>query len=225
VGENSNLADRWRRSLPILQTLYARNNRLNIVALISTYGYLVVALLVAIEGIGVPVPGELALVIAGAFAGEGDLSLTGVILAAWIGAIVGGSGGYWVGRTGGLSLLERYGHRIGITDEKLNSARRYFTDHGAKTIIVSRFLAILRMLASLMAGVAHMPFGLFTVCNAVGGLVWSVVFALLGYFFGSHWPLLAHYIHRVGLLTLCVAVAVIAVIVIQRRRRASESRS
>jgi membrane protein DedA with SNARE-associated domain len=176
-----------------------------------------VVVLVAIEGIGVPVPGELALVIAGAFSGNGDLSIVGVILASWLGTILGGCGGYWLGRTGGLSILERYGHRIGINDEKLRRGRQYFNDHGVKTIIVSRFIAILRMLASLLAGVAHMPFGLFALCNAVGGIVWSVVFALLGNFFGSHWPLLEHFIHRAGVLALGIVIGVIAVIIIRRR--------
>jgi membrane protein DedA with SNARE-associated domain len=178
----------------------------------------VVGLLVSIEGIGVPVPGELALVVAAAFAAQGDLSLTGVILASSIGTIIGGSGGYWLGRTGGLSILERYGHLVGINDEKLGRARQYFSDHGVKTIILSRFVAILRILAGLLAGVAHMPFGLFTLCNAVGGILWSIVFALLGNLFGSHLPLLVHYIHRAGLLTLGVIVAAVALPLIWRRR-------
>lgn len=196
----------------------SRADLLTIASLVSNYGYGIVTLLVTVEGFGVPVPGELALVIAAGFAGEGALSLTGVIIASWIGTIFGGSGGYWLGRTGGRSLLQRYGPRIGITEQRLQRTKRYFTDHGAKTIIVARFIALLRMLASLVAGITHMPFGVFTLCNAVGGLLWSVVFGILGYFFGSHWPLLEHIIHRVGIVTLGIVVVTIAGIVIWRRR-------
>jgi membrane protein DedA with SNARE-associated domain len=168
---------------------------------------------------GVPVPGELALLTAGAFAGQGDISLIGVIISSSIGTIIGGSGGYWLGRTGGLSLIERYGHLIGIDDKKLGDARSYFVSHGAKTIILSRFIAILRIMAGLMAGVVHMSFGLFTVCNAIGGIIWSVAFALLGDVFGSNLPLLEHYVHRIGLATVIMVALVLAAFLVWRRRR------
>lgn len=182
---------------------------------------MIVILLVTVEGLGVPVPGELALVVAAAFSGDGDLSLPRVILASWAGTILGGSGGYWLGRTGGRSLLQRFGPRVGITDQRLQQTKQYFTAHGAKTIIVARFIAVLRILANLVAGITHMPFAFFTFCNAIGGLLWSIAFGLLGYFFGSQWPLLEHYIHRVGILTVCLAVVVVVAIFIWRRHRSS----
>lgn len=192
---------------------------MNIVTLISTYGYLIVGSLVAIENVGVPVPGELALITAAAFAAQGQLSIVGVIVASTVGTILGGSGGYWLGRTGGLALLGRYGHWIGFNDAKLANARAYFFSHGAKTVIIARFIGILRILAGILAGVAHMSFGLFTMCNALGGVLWSIAFGVLGYVFGENLPQLRHYVHRAGIAAVVAVVLGVVGFFVWRRYR------
>ncbi len=170
---------------------------------------------------GVPLPGELVLIIAAAFAAQGDLTIVSVVLAAWAGTIVGGTGGYWVGRHGGAIAIERFGHRFGLTEKRIAKARVFFEDHGAKTVIIGRFFAILRMIAGILAGATGMSFGLFTVCNAVGGLIWAVTFGALGYVFGQNLPLLEHYLRRGTLGTLIVFVLAVIAILIWRRRRSA----
>lgn len=91
-----------------------------------------------------------------------------------IGTIAGGTGGYWIGRTGGMAVIRRQGRWLGINKKWERSARAFFDKHGAKTIIIARLIALLRMIAGIMAGSVEMPFGLFSLCNTIGGLIWPV---------------------------------------------------
>ena len=136
---------------------------------IEHYGYIAVALLVAAEGMGVPLPGETAVVTAAAFAGRGSLSLLGVIISATIGAAVGGTGGYALGLWGGRTALLRYGRWVGIDEVKVAQAEDYFSRHGAKTVFFARFVALLRILGGLMAGAMRMSFLKFSIANVTGG--------------------------------------------------------
>jgi membrane protein DedA with SNARE-associated domain len=152
---------------------------------------------------GLPLPGEIILLTAGALAAQGDLNVTGVAVAAFAGTIAGGTGGYWIGRTGGAAFVRRYGRWVGITEAREARARAFFEIHGARTVIFARFVAILRMIASVIAGSVEMPFGIFSLCNAIGGLIWAVAFTALGYFFGRHLHQLEHYL-RGGSFTLLI---------------------
>lgn len=186
--------------------------------LITDYGYVIVVVLVFAEGVGLPLPGETALVTAAAFAAQHHkLSIVGVVVAAFVGATGGGLGGYWIGRTGGLTFLEKHGRFLGITKPRIARARKFFTEHGPKTVFAARFIAILRMFAGLLAGVTRMPFGLFSLYNALGALVWSAVFGTLGYVFGDNLPRLEHLIGRTSLIVL--GLVVIAALIFWHRRR------
>lgn len=166
---------------------------------------------------GVPLPGELILITAAAFAAQGDLVIVNVVLAAWAGTIVGGTGGYWIGRHGGAIAIERYGHRFGLNETRVAKARVFFEEHGAKTVIIARFFAILRMIAGILAGATGMSLGLFALCNALGGLIWAVTFGALGYAFGQNLPLLEHYMQR-GTLGALVAIVLGLIGIIAWRR-------
>ena len=173
---------------------------------IERYGYVAVALLVTLEGFGLPLPGETAVVTAAAFAARGSLSVVGVFIATTVGAVLGGTGGYWVGRLGGRGLLIRHGHLIRLDAERFARTESYFQRHGAKTVFVARFIALLRIFGSLMAGVAHMPFVTFTAVNFVGGALWAATFSAVGYFFGKNLSVLHHYLGRItiGLSVLVI---------------------
>lgn len=190
---------------------------MSIASLAESYGGAFVAALVTIEGLGIPVPGELALVTAAAFAGQSHSSLISIIAASWLGTILGGTGGYWMGRTGGLALIERYGHYVWLTPKRVGHAREFFDDHGAKTIIVARFIAVLRVVAGIFAGVASMRFVVFFAFNALGGLLWSVVFGVLGYEFGQQLPLLERYLREVT-VGVVVLVLIVGAVLLWRHR-------
>src|SRR5213593_4541453 len=91
--------------------------------LVASSGYVVLFVLVALESLGLPLPGETALLTAAALAAAGHLSLVGVIVAAAVGAIAGDTAGYWIGRTGGLPLVRRYGRLLHLDESKLSRAR------------------------------------------------------------------------------------------------------
>jgi membrane protein DedA with SNARE-associated domain/membrane-associated phospholipid phosphatase len=179
---------------------------------VSHYGYVLVAAFLLIEGAGAPVPGETALVTAAALAGRGTLSIIGVVIAGCLGTIVGGHAGYWIGFKGGTRIIERYGKWVGLTPPRLEKTHRFFEQHGAKTVLLGRFVAFVRSFVGIFAGLSDMPLRVFALYNALGGIVWVGTFSLLGYVFGRNLPRLIHYIGRVSLL-LAILIAVIAGVV------------
>jgi membrane protein DedA with SNARE-associated domain/membrane-associated phospholipid phosphatase len=177
--------------------------------LIASYGYVVLFLLVGLESLGIPLPGETALVTAAAFAALGHLSIYAVVATAVAAAIVGDNGGYWIGRAGGTGLVRRYGRFIHLNESHLARARRFFARHGPKTVFIGRFIALLRTWAAMLAGAARMPYGTFMLYNALGAVCWAVIVGTLGYVFGRNLPQLEHYIGQASLAgALLVALVV-----------------
>lgn len=184
----------------------------------GTSGYLAIFLVVAIESLGVPVPGETALLAGAAVAASGRLSLVVVIATAAMAAIAGGAMGYCVGSAGGAPFVERYGRIFGLTPERNKRMNDFFAHHGPEAVFFGRFVSILRTWASLLAGTARMPFLPFLFYTTLGAVAWAVLFGMLGYLFGHSLPVLEH---RIGMVTIClVGVAiVIGLIYFLRRRR------
>jgi membrane protein DedA with SNARE-associated domain len=193
--------------------------------LIENYGYAIVVVLVLAEGVGLPLPGETALITAAAVAAQSHrLNIVGVLIASFVGAAGGGVGGYWIGKSGGLPFLKKHGRFIGITEQRITRARKYFTKHGPKAVFFARFIAILRMFAGLLAGVTKMRFWVFFLWNALGALVWSMLFGVLGYVFGDNLPKLEHLVGRTSLIAF-VVVALVAIIVWHHRSSKSQPKA
>jgi len=184
--------------------------------LLATYGYLAVALGVLVESMGIPVPGETMLLLAAAYAGAGNLNIWGVIGAAAAGAIIGDTIGYQLGKRGGRVLLERYGKLLHLNPRQLVRAEAFFARYGDKAVFFGRFVAVLRTLSAFLAGVNQMPYRRFLVYNAAGGIVWAVIFGLLGAAFGSQWPLLERWAGRAGLLIVGIFLLVSLAVVVWR---------
>ena len=153
---------------------------------LESYGYLVVFLLVMIESIGVPVPGETALIGAALYAGSTHkLEIEWVIVAAIAGAVIGDNIGFSIGRYGGAKVLLRYGHRIGLHEDRLKIGVWLFRRHGGKVVFWGRFVSVLRTWAAFLAGTNKMAWGRFLVFNAAGAIVWATLFGVTYYVFGS----------------------------------------
>jgi membrane protein DedA with SNARE-associated domain len=183
----------------------------HLMRLLQSYTYPVLVMLVLLESLGVPLPGEIALVTAGAYASGGHISIAIVIMLAAGGAIVGGILGYWIGIKGGLPLIARYGGYVGIRKSHVERTHAFFERNGGKTILFGRFVAILRTWAAVVAGAAAMSFTRFVTYNTIGSIAWAIVFGLLGFYFGRDIPLLERYIARtsfgvVGLVAIGIAV-------------------
>jgi len=186
--------------------------------------YPAVFTLVMLESLGVPLPGEIALVTASAYASTGHVSIYIVITLAALGATIGGVLGYQIGLKGGLPLAAHYGKYIGVKRSHLDRAHAFFEKNGAKTILFGRFIALLRTWAAVVAGAARMSFTQFVTYNTVGSVVWAILFGWLGYYFGRDLPLLETYISRVSLILLiALAVGIAAFVVWKRRANAREN--
>jgi membrane protein DedA with SNARE-associated domain len=157
----------------------------DLTGLLAHYGYLAVVVLIGLESMGVPLPGETMLITAAIYAGSTHrLNIGLVILAAVAGAILGDNLGYLIGREGGFRLLRRYGHRVGISEARLRLGQYLFRRYGGRVVFFGRFVAVLRALAALLAGVNHMPWPRFLTFNAAGGFCWAMVYGIGGYAFG-----------------------------------------
>jgi len=153
--------------------------------LLISYGLLLLFALIAAESAGVPLPGETALIAAAILAERGNYSIVEVIAVAAAAAIVGDNVGYWIGRTGGRKLLERWGPVKRYSERVLPPGERFFKKHGGKTVFIGRFVAVLRVTAAWLAGITHMSWWRFFLWNAAGGIVWATGVSLLAYYFGK----------------------------------------
>ncbi len=187
-----------------------------ILGLIGSYGYLIVFLLVGIESLGIPLPGETALITASALAAMGRLEIAGVIGAAAAGAILGDNAGYWIGKKGGLALIHRYGRYVRLDEAKVERMHVFFAKHGSKTVFLGRFITLLRSWAAALAGVALMPYGTFMFWNALGGVTWSVIFGTLGFVFGRNLPLLERYLGQAGMAVALLAALIVVLVILGR---------
>jgi membrane-associated protein len=182
----------------------------------------VLALLVGGESMGIPLPGETALIVGAVAAHRGDLHIEIVILVAAAAAIVGDNIGYLIGRKFGRRLMTRPGRRQAERVKALERGEVFFAKHGPKAVFLGRWVAALRIWAAWIAGMTHMPWRTFLFWNALGGIGWAVCFGLVGYFAGEA---AAKVIAKVGVGAAVVigAAAVIAFVVVKRRRRSDEA--
>jgi membrane protein DedA with SNARE-associated domain len=153
--------------------------------LLISYGLVLLFAVIAAESAGVPLPGETALVAAAILAERGHYSIIEVIAVAAAAAIVGDNVGYWIGRTGGRKLLERWGPLKRYSERMLPPGERFFRKHGGKTVFIGRFVSVLRVTAAWLAGITHMSWWRFFLWNAAGGIVWATGVSLLAYYFGK----------------------------------------
>jgi membrane protein DedA with SNARE-associated domain len=174
-------------------------------AAFASYGYAVVVLGIYLEGCGVPLPGETVLLAGGFFARQGSLSLSWLLVLAFLAALAGDNTGYWIGRRAGRGWVEGHGRWVGLTPRRLEAVDAFFARHGTRTILVARFISGVRAFAPLFAGVSGIPWRRFAPWNAAACLLWSATIALLGYGFGESWGRAERVMGRVGLSVLVLA--------------------
>jgi len=185
-------------------------------------GYAAVGLFVFLESMGVPSPGETALVAGAVWAAGGHLDIVVVIVIAATAAILGDNIGYLIGRHGGRRLLERPGplHRRRVA--LLGAGDRFFARHGAKAVFLGRWVALVRVTAAWMAGANHMPMRRFTFYNALGGVTWAAGVGLVAYALGEAG---AHVLTKVGTVAAVAAgVATVAALLWLRRQERGHTR-
>jgi membrane protein DedA with SNARE-associated domain len=158
----------------------------SIADLVSKHGYWVISAVVALESMGIPLPGETMLVSAAIYAGTTHrLNVWIVIASAALGAIVGDRAGFLLGRRFGYRLLLRYGRYAGVNEARIKLGQYLFDRHGGKVVFFGRFVAILRTFAPFLAGTNGMDWRRFLLFNASGGIAWAAGFGLAAYAFGE----------------------------------------
>ncbi len=173
----------------------------------SSLGYLLPAI-IGLESMGIPSPGETALVLAAVLASQGKLQIWLVIPIGIASAIVGDNVGYLLGRRLGREVLVAAGPFRERRRKLIDLGDRYFARHGAKTIFIGRWLAWIRFAVAWLAGINEVPFRTFFTWNALGGITWGLTYGLLGYLGGSA---VTRAVESIGLLAaIAIGVAVAA---------------
>ena len=171
----------------------------NVKGLIEWGGTLLVCVIVLIETgffVGFFLPGDSLLVTAGVFAASGQLHIAELVLLVPLCAIVGDQIGYWIGRKAGQALYRREDSVV-FRKRHLERARQFYEKYGGKTVILARFVPIIRTFCPPVAGAAQMPYGRYFAYDVAGGILWGAGMILGGYFLGKQIPNISENIHYV----------------------------
>jgi membrane protein DedA with SNARE-associated domain len=189
----------------------------------DSLGYLLPAI-IGLESMGLPSPGETALVLAAILASQGKLNIELVILIGVASAIVGDNVGFLLGRRFGRRAFMSPGPFLHNRIRAIRYGDGFFKRHGPKAVFLGRWIALVRFATAWLAGINRMPFRLFFFWNALGGISWGITYGLVGYFGGKA---AAHFLAQAGIAGLVVMVltAVGGWIFLKRRERRVAQRS
>jgi membrane protein DedA with SNARE-associated domain len=184
------------------------------------YGYLAVGAILALENIGLPVPGETILIAAAIYAANGQLNIVAVAIIAILASTVGSMVGYLVGVYGGRPLAERYGSYVFLTPARLAKTEDFFRRRGWLVVLFGRFVEGVRHALGIIAGITEMRFSVFAVFTVIGATVWVTTWAIVGEIAGDHVTTILHYaVYAAEVVALVVVLLVIRAVVRSRRRR------
>lgn len=184
----------------------------NLESVISQSGYALLFIFALLEGIpvvGMAVPGHVAVIISGFLAKIGTLDLTSVLAVAMTGALLGDYIGFLIGRTYGLSFIDRVRRYIFVKDAHIERARALLDRHTGKAMIIGRFIPATRALLPFLVGCSRTSAGRFWFFNAIGGISWAVSSVLVGYVFGAGYHVIAAYAGRFATIAVIAAVVIV----------------
>jgi membrane protein DedA with SNARE-associated domain len=190
---------------------------------ISTYGYPAIFVLLLLGILGLPIPDETLLVFCGYLIYKGTLHAIPTYFTALAGSWCGISLSYTIGRTLGAGAVARYGKRLHLTEDRLDRVHQWFNRIGHWALALGYFIAGLRHLTAIVAGMSRLEFPSFAAYAWSGGAVWVLTFVLLGYYLGEQWKTIAEVVHRdmgyASLALLVLAALILAVREFMKRRQ------
>lgn len=175
------------------------------------YGYWSVFLGIAIENMGIPLPGETIVIVGGFLAGSGELDYWRVLGSAIAGAVLGDNFGYWVGRFGGWQLVVKIGRIFRLQEQQLEQVRDRYSDNAVQAVFWGRFVTLLRIFAAPLAGITRMPYRQFLLCNFGGAAVWSTTIVTIAFFLGQAVSLeqIVSWGSQIGIAALLLVIVVV----------------
>jgi membrane protein DedA with SNARE-associated domain/membrane-associated phospholipid phosphatase len=189
---------------------------------LGKWTYVFVGLLAFLETgafVGLIAPGETAVLVGGVVAGQGQISIGVLIAVVWICAVLGDLTSFLLGRRLGREWLVRHGDRVKITERRLAEVERFFERHGGTTIVVGRFIGLVRALAPFIAGTSGLPLRRFVPYDVLGAGLWSALFCTLGYVFWQSFDQVTKYAGRGAFVVGAIAAMVALGLWIRRLRR------
>jgi membrane-associated protein len=188
--------------------------------LLRHWGYAAILLVVVLGNVGLPVPEESVLALAGYLVHEGALRLTPTLVVGVLSAAAGDNVGYWIGRRLGRPALERYGGRVGITHERMEAIARFIGRYGAPGVLAARFIPGARIMAGPLAGAAGLPAPRFVAANLVGAMLYVPYAVGIGYALAYGLGPWLHRVERViGKVEHVVVLAIVVGIALALARR------
>ena len=191
---------------------------------VGSIGYVGVFLLMIAESMVLPVPSEAVMPFAGFAVAEATMSWAGVIASATLGSIAGSLIGYAIGKFGGRPFVARFGKYLLLDPEDLAATDRFFQRRGSVTILVSRFIPIVRHLISIPAGMASMKLVPFCAFTIIGAGLWNAFLTWCGFVLKSNWTVVTRYSHWIDIGVVVVLAGLVVLYVarhLRRRRRRS----
>lgn len=198
--------------------------------LLETTGYWGLIFLMALESMIAPIPSEAVMPFAGFLIVEGTFSWAGVVVFSTIGSIIGSLISYYLGYWGGRPVVLKVGKYFLLDKSHLEATEKYFTKKGEITILIARFIPVVRHLISIPAGLAKMNIWKFLIYTVIGASCWNTMLAVAGYYLKNNWNSLMKYSHTidiviVALLALAFIYVVYKLVKDYKKRKALEKQS
>jgi membrane protein DedA with SNARE-associated domain len=187
--------------------------------IIGELGYLGVGFLMALESMIAPIPSELVMPFAGFLAAEDKMSVAGIILATSLGSIIGSLISYYMGYFGGRPVVLKVGRYLLLNREHLDWTEQWFARHGSWTILVSRFIPVVRHLISIPAGMGRMRLASFCIYTLIGATIWNTFLLVCGFKLRQNWTLVQKYSHELDLIVVALLIVVTIWFVMTHVRR------
>jgi membrane protein DedA with SNARE-associated domain len=173
---------------------------------ISQLGYVGIFFLMMLESMIVPVPSELVMPFAGFLVAQGSFNAVLVIFASTLGSITGSLIFYYIGKTGGHTLVQRYGKYVLVDTEDIRKTEAWFKKRGDLTIFLARLVPVVRHLISLIAGIGKMNVKKFTIYTILGAALWNGILTYLGLFLGQHWNEVSQYLEGLDIIIVILLI-------------------
>jgi membrane protein DedA with SNARE-associated domain len=183
------------------------------------YGYFAVGLVLLLENIGLPLPGETMLIAASLYAANGEINIVLVAVIAVIASTVGSSIGYFIGKYGGRPLADRFGKYVFLTPERLDKTEAFVRRRGWLVVLLGRFVEGVRQAVGVISGISEMRFILFFTYTLLGSILWVATWATVGQFAGDHITTITKYATYIAIGIVVVVVALIVRAILRARRR------